>query len=86
MIPDEGVPEKVHIEESQHREEQRDEVRRREECRGGDGPRTLTAMDKAGCGVDACALELQKEGADSFVKSWNDMLAKIHEKSAAMAK
>ncbi len=53
---------------------------------GGNGPNTLAAMEKVGCGVDACALELQKEGADSFVKSWNDMLAKIHEKSAAMAK
>ena len=53
---------------------------------GGDGPATLAAMEKVGCGVDACALELQKEGADSFVKSWNDMLAKIAGKSAAMAK
>jgi len=53
---------------------------------GGDGPRTLAAMETAGCSVDACALELQKEGADSFVKSWNDMLAKIHAKSGAMAK
>jgi transaldolase len=53
---------------------------------GGEGPRTLAALEKVGCSVDACALELQKEGADSFVKSWNDMLAKIHAKSAAMAK
>jgi transaldolase len=53
---------------------------------GGNGPATLAAFDKVGCSIDACALELQKEGADSFVKSWNDMLAKIHAKSAAMAK
>ena len=53
---------------------------------GGNGPATLAAMEKVGCGVDACALELQQEGAASFVKSWNDMLAKIQSKSAAMAK
>ena len=53
---------------------------------GGNGPATLAAMEKVGCGVDACALELQQEGAASFVKSWNEMLAKIQSKSAAMAK
>jgi transaldolase len=53
---------------------------------GGNGPSTLAAMEKVGCSVDACALELQQEGAASFVKSWNEMLAKIKGKSAAMAK
>jgi transaldolase len=53
---------------------------------GGNGPSTLAAMEKVGCSVDACALELQQEGAASFVKSWNEMLAKIQSKSAAMVK
>jgi len=53
---------------------------------GGNGPATFVAMEKAGCSVEACGVELQQEGADSFVKSWNDMIAKIHDKSAAMAK
>ncbi len=53
---------------------------------GGAGPTTLAAMEKAGCSVNGCAGELQQEGAASFVKSWNDMLAKIHAKSSAMVK
>ena len=39
---------------------------------------------KAGVNVDALAAQLQDEGAKSFVKSWNEMLAVIASKSAAL--
>ena len=41
---------------------------------------------KAGIDVDALAERLQDEGAASFVKSWNDLMARIESKSAAMRK
>ncbi|MCE9620162.1 MAG: transaldolase [Planctomycetes bacterium] len=52
---------------------------------GGTGPTTVAALEKAGCSIDKNGAELQVEGADSFNKSWNDLLAQIHSKSAAMA-
>ena len=59
------------------RRDRRDAAARRRRRRGGArrssrGP----AID-----VDALAAELQKEGADAFVKSWNELLACIAEKS-----
>ena len=39
---------------------------------------------KAGVDVDALAAQLQDEGAKSFVKSWNELLAVIASKSAAL--
>ncbi len=51
---------------------------------GGDCEKVLAAFAKAGVDVDALADRLQKEGAASFVKSWNDLMACIESKSAAM--
>ncbi len=48
---------------------------------GGDGEATLQEITKAGVDVDALARQLQKEGADSFVKSWKQLLQRIAEKS-----
>jgi len=44
----------------------------------------LGQFGKSGIDVDALAGQLQEEGANSFVKSWNDLLAVIKSKSAAL--
>jgi transaldolase len=44
----------------------------------------LAAFAKAGINVGALAAQLQDEGAKSFVKSWNELLAVIASKSAAL--
>ena len=48
---------------------------------GGDAEATLARFAQAGVDVDALAAQLQKEGADAFVKSWNELLACIAAKS-----
>ena len=44
---------------------------------GGDCEEVLAQFAKAGIDVDALAAQLQDEGAKSFVKSWNDLMAVI---------
>jgi len=51
---------------------------------GGDCETVLAQFDRAGVNVDALAAQLQDEGAKSFVKSWNDLLAVITSKSAEL--
>ena len=51
---------------------------------GGDCEEVLAQFGKAGIDVDALAAQLQEEGAKSFVKSWNDLMAVIAAKSAAL--
>jgi transaldolase len=53
---------------------------------GGDCEETLAHFAKAGVDVDALAAQLQDEGAKSFVSSWNELLAVIDSKSAALKK
>ncbi|HTV26904.1 MAG TPA: transaldolase [Xanthobacteraceae bacterium] len=53
---------------------------------GGDCEKVLAAFAKAGVDADALAGRLQKEGAASFVKSWDDLMACIESKSDAMRK
>jgi transaldolase len=53
---------------------------------GGDSEAVLAEFARAGIDVDALAARLQDEGAVSFVKSWNDLIACISEKSAAIRK
>jgi transaldolase len=53
---------------------------------GGDCEEVLSKFAKAGIDVDSLASELQDQGAKSFVKSWNDLLAVIASKSAALIK
>jgi transaldolase len=53
---------------------------------GGDCEAVLAQFGKAGIDVDALAATLQEEGAKSFAKSWNEMLAVIASKSAALEK
>ncbi len=53
---------------------------------GGDCEATLAEFAKAGVNADALATQLQEEGAKSFVDSWNELLAVIESKSAALKK
>ncbi len=53
---------------------------------GGDCEEVLTKFAKAGIDVDALAAQLQDEGAKSFVKSWNELMAVITSKSAVLKK
>jgi transaldolase len=53
---------------------------------GGDSETVLAQFAKAGIDVDALATRLQDEGAASFVKSWNDLMACIEAKSNAVRK
>jgi transaldolase len=52
---------------------------------GGDSEQVLAAFAKAGIDVDALAARLQVEGAESFVKSWTELMKRIAEKSVALA-
>ena len=53
---------------------------------GGDCETVLASFAKAGIDIDALAARLQDEGASSFVKSWNDLMARIDSKRVAMRK
>ena len=53
---------------------------------GGDCEEVLGKFAKAGIDVEALASQLQDEGAESFVKSWNDLIAVIASKSATLTK
>ena len=52
---------------------------------GGDAEETLKRMAAAGVDVDAVATKLQVDGAQSFVKSWTELMKRIAEKGAALA-
>ena len=53
---------------------------------GGDCEDVLAQFSLAGIDIEALAAQLQEEGAKSFVKSWNELLAVISSKSAVLAK
>ena len=48
---------------------------------GGDAEATLGRFEQAGVDVGALAAQLQTEGADAFVKSWNELMDCIAAKS-----
>jgi transaldolase len=52
---------------------------------GGDAEATLARLAQAGVDVGALAAQLQKEGADAFVQSWNELMACIAAKSDLLA-
>ncbi len=52
---------------------------------GGDAEQVLARFASAGVDIDALAARLQLEGAESFVKSWKELMSRIAEKSAALA-
>jgi len=51
---------------------------------GGNCEKVLERFAQAGVNVDDLAARLQDEGAKSFVKSWNELMAVIAAKSAAL--
>jgi len=53
---------------------------------GGNSEATLAEFAKSGIDIGALAAQLQDEGAKSFVKSWNELLAVIAAKTASLAK
>jgi transaldolase len=53
---------------------------------GGDVEEILVRFEKAGVDSVALAAQLQKEGAQSFVNSWNDLMKSIASKSSALGK
>ena len=53
---------------------------------GGDAEDVLARFAGAGIDIDALAAQLQDEGAKSFVTSWNDLMAVIAGKRAAIAR
>lgn len=52
---------------------------------GIDAEKVLGAFAKAGIDVAALAARLQVEGAESFVKSWSELMKRIADKSSALA-
>lgn len=53
---------------------------------GGNCEEVLAQFVQNGLNVDALAAQLQSEGADSFVKSWNDLMTMISFKAASVDK
>jgi transaldolase len=53
---------------------------------GGNCEEVLAQFAKAGIDVDTLASRLQSEGADAFVKSWNDLMEVIASKSEVLKK
>jgi len=51
---------------------------------GGDSGEVLEQFAKAGVDIAALAMQLQSEGAVSFVKSWNDLMQVISSKTARL--
>jgi transaldolase len=52
---------------------------------GGDAEATLACFAQAGIDVGALASQLQREGADAFVQSWDELMACIAAKSDLLA-
>ena len=53
---------------------------------GGDCEEVLAQFAEAGIDVDALAAQLQERRSQSFVNSWNELMAVIASKSAALAR
>ncbi len=53
---------------------------------GGNCEEVLAQFAAAGVDIDALAAQLQEEGAESFVKSWNDLMSVISSKAASLNK
>jgi transaldolase len=51
---------------------------------GGDADATIAKIANAGVDVDGLAAKLQEEGAQAFVKSWQQLLQRIADKTNAV--
>jgi transaldolase len=52
---------------------------------GGDAEAVIAEFERAGVDVNALAEQLQREGAEAFSKSWNQLLDRIADKSEVLA-
>ena len=52
---------------------------------GGGGAATLKEFEKAGTDIAALAKQLQREGAEAFVRSWQDLLKAVETKSGILS-
>ena len=52
---------------------------------GGDAEEVLKQFEDAGVGIDALAHRLQVEGAEAFVKSWQDVIGSIGAEAEKLA-
>jgi transaldolase len=52
---------------------------------GGDAEATLRRIAGAGIDIDAVAMQLQRDGAQAFTKSWQQLLQRIADKASAIA-
>ena len=53
---------------------------------GGPCEDVLAGFERAGVDLVALAAQLQREGADAFIKSWNSLIAGITSKSEELKK
>jgi transaldolase len=53
---------------------------------GGDSDTIFAKFAAVGVEVESLAAKLQSDGATAFVKSWNELMAVIESKSAALRK
>jgi transaldolase len=53
---------------------------------GGDAEAVLDQFKQAGVDLDALATTLQRDGAAAFVKSWDELLARVEEKCVELEK
>jgi transaldolase len=51
---------------------------------GGDGEEQIWRFSSRGVDVDVLAERLQQEGADAFVKSWDELIDNIGQKAGAL--
>jgi transaldolase len=52
---------------------------------GGDAESTLGRIEAAGVDIAALAAQLQRDGAQSFTRSWQQLLQRIADKASAIA-
>jgi transaldolase len=52
---------------------------------GGDAEKVLARFAEAGIDVEALARQLQTEGAQSFVKSWKELMQSLLDKGKTLA-
>jgi len=53
---------------------------------GGDAEAVLERIAQAGIDIDALAAQLQRDGAQAFVKSWHELLSRIADKGRQLAR
>jgi transaldolase len=53
---------------------------------GGNAEEELAQFTKAGVDLDSAAEQLQREGAEAFVKSWNELMSRIEAKTEQLKK